>query len=301
LAVADKILIKACLNGGRGREESPNVPWTPAEVAAEAQRCYEAGACVVHYHARMPDGATSQDPAWYAEADALIRARTPLLTNHTTIRALGDPVEVVLRHLREAPPDMCSLNMGHLISHRGRPGARTTALTPNGYEDIAAILRTCYAHGVFAETAVFDLGFLNTALTLIQDGVLRRTNYFLLEFPSGAWGDGRAVAAGTPQNYILLREQVRQFYPAATCVSHGIGDNVFQMATLAIAMGDGVRVGFEDGVRMPDGRIAESSAELVAWAVELARACGREPLTPAEARELLGREGFTPGQPPAWA
>ena len=136
----DKILIKACLNGGRGREESPNVPWTPAEVAAEAQRCYDAGACVVHMHARTPDGANSQDGAWYAEADALIRTRTPLLTNHTTIRALGEPVEVVLRHLREAPPDMCSLNMGHLISYRGRPGARTTNVTPNGYEDIAAIL-----------------------------------------------------------------------------------------------------------------------------------------------------------------
>jgi 3-keto-5-aminohexanoate cleavage enzyme len=301
LPVADKILIKACLNGGRGREESPNVPWTPAEIAAEAQRCFDAGACVVHMHARTPDGATSQDAAWYAEADSLIRARMPLLTNHTTIRSLGEPVEVVLRHLREAPPDMCSLNMCHLISHRGRPGARTTALTPNGYEDIAAILQTCYVQGVFAETALFDLGFLNTALTLIRDGVLRHTNYFLLEFPSGAWGDGRAVAAGTPQNYILLREQVRQLYPEATCVSHGIGENVFRLATLAIAMEDVVRVGFEDGVRMPDGRLAESSAELVAWAVELARACGREPMTAAEARELLGRGGFTPGRAPEWA
>src|SRR5581483_9801559 len=148
-----------------------------------------------------------------------------------------------------APPDMCSLNMGHLVSHRGKPGARVTAMTPNGYEDIAAILRTCYEHGTFAEPALFDLGFLNTALTLIGAGVLRHTNYFLLEFPGGGWGNGRPMAPGTPENYLLLRDQVLRRYPEATCVSHGVGDNVFQMAALAIAMGDGVRIGFEDSPR----------------------------------------------------
>jgi 3-keto-5-aminohexanoate cleavage enzyme len=285
--MSDLFIIKACLNGGRGREENPNVPWTPEEVAAEAQRCYEAGASVVHFHARTADGANSHDPAWYAEADRLIRERTPLVTNHTTIRAAGEPVEVALRHLREAPPEMCSLNMGHLISHRGRPGARTTSVSPNSYEDIAATLETCYAHGVFAEPAVFDLGFLNTALTLIKDGVLRHTQYFLLEFPGGRWGDGRAQATGTPQNYILLREQVRTFYPDATCVSHGVGENVFRLAALAIAMGDGVRVGFEDWLRRPDGELARSSAELVEWAVQIGRACGRQPATPEEVRALI--------------
>src|SRR5262245_20992305 len=110
--MSDKIVIKACLNGGRGREDNPNVPWTPAEIADEAQRCYEAGASIVHFHARSADGGISQDPAWYAEADRLIRERTPLLTNHTTTRAWGEPIEPVLAHLRAAPPDMCSLNMG---------------------------------------------------------------------------------------------------------------------------------------------------------------------------------------------
>ncbi len=73
----DTIIIKACLNGARGREQNPNIPWTPTEVAAEAKRCFEAGASIVHIHARTPQGAMSYDPVWYTEADRLIRTQTP--------------------------------------------------------------------------------------------------------------------------------------------------------------------------------------------------------------------------------
>jgi uncharacterized protein (DUF849 family) len=69
----DDLVIKACLNGIRGREVAANVPWTPAEVADEAKRCAEAGAAIVHFHARASNGGISYDPAWYSEADRLIR------------------------------------------------------------------------------------------------------------------------------------------------------------------------------------------------------------------------------------
>lgn len=288
--MSDTIIIKACLNGGRGREQNGNVPWTPAEVAAEARRCYEAGASIVHFHARDQSGVSSHDPVWYAEADRLIRSQTPLLTNHTTSRGPNETVEPVLRHLKEAPPDMCSCNMGHLITHRGAPGKRQTVISPNSYADIAAILETCYSTGTFAEPAIFDLGFFNTALTLINDGALRHTSYFLLEFPGGSWGDGRAFATGTPENYLLLREAVRRQYPNAVCVSHGVGANVFRLGALAIANGDGIRVGFEDWVHLPNGDLARSSADLVAWAATIAAACGRTPATPAQAARLIRGE-----------
>jgi 3-keto-5-aminohexanoate cleavage enzyme len=70
----DTIIIKACLNGNRGREDNPNVPWTPEEVAQEAIRCYGAGASIVHFHARTSDGGISYDPEWYTQTDTLIRA-----------------------------------------------------------------------------------------------------------------------------------------------------------------------------------------------------------------------------------
>ena len=69
------IIVKACLNGGRSRDDNPNIPWTPQEVADEAVRCHEAGAAVVHFHARAADGAISFDHQWYAETDRLIRER----------------------------------------------------------------------------------------------------------------------------------------------------------------------------------------------------------------------------------
>ena len=111
----DKIIIKACLNGARGREQNSNVPWTPTEIAAEAKRCFDAGASIVHIHARTPQGAISYDPAWYTEADRLIRAQTPLVVNHTTARMPDATIDQVLRYLHETPEpvDMVSLNTGN--------------------------------------------------------------------------------------------------------------------------------------------------------------------------------------------
>ena len=114
----DAIIIKACLNGNRGREDNPNVPWTPQEVAEEAVRCYNAGASIVHMHARHPDGRVSYDTEWYAEADRLIRERCDLALNHTTARAWEEPVESVVRYLSDAPQpvEMVSLNLGYNVS-----------------------------------------------------------------------------------------------------------------------------------------------------------------------------------------
>ena len=122
----DKIVIKACLNGMRGREQSPHVPWTPAEIAAEAKRCADAGAAIVHIHARTPEGEISYDPEWYTEADRLIREQTDLIVNHTTARMPDATIDQVLRYLRETsePVDMISLNSGNIVFNTplgGRP------------------------------------------------------------------------------------------------------------------------------------------------------------------------------------
>jgi uncharacterized protein (DUF849 family) len=130
----DKIIIKACLNGARGRDQNPQVPWTPAEVAAEAKRCAEAGAAIVHFHARTPQGGTSYDPAWYTEADRLIRAQTHLVLNHTTARLPDASIEQVLRYLRETPEpvDRVSLNTGKIVLNTPLSrGTRQTSAIPN--------------------------------------------------------------------------------------------------------------------------------------------------------------------------
>lgn len=283
------VLIKACLNGARDRHQNPHVPWTPQEVADEAVRCADAGAAVVHFHARDADGAESYDPTWYAETDTLIRARCDLILNHTTIRPAGVRVEDVLRYLRETPEpvDMVSLVMGTITGSRLVDGERVTFTIPNSYEEIAAVLDVCYARGIVPEPALFDLGMLNVAESLLGEGVLRSDRYFLLE-PTGLWGDGRQLAPGRREEYFQLADAIRARHPGAIWAAHGSGMDTFRTVGLAMATDAHVRVGFEDSPTLPTNDAPRSNAEFVEWAVQLARLHGREPMTPARARQVLG-------------
>jgi 3-keto-5-aminohexanoate cleavage enzyme len=286
----DKIIIKACLNGGRGREQNPNIPWTPAEVAAEAKRCADAGAAIVHIHGRTSQGGTSYDPAWYTEADRLIRAQTNLIVNHTTARMPDASIDQVLRYLRETPEpvDMVSLNAGAIaFSTPLSQGTRRTVVIPNSYEDLRQTILLCRERGIVPEPAVLDTGFLTNVATLVQDGLLPVPRYLLVEF-SGHFGDGFQIMPGTPRSYFYLTACVKELFPDAIWAAHGTEESVFTIASLAIATGAHVRIGFEDRATLVDGSLAKSSADFVAWAVNVARAHGREPATSQEARRMIG-------------
>lgn len=285
----DKIVIKACLNGMRGREQSPHVPWTPAEIAAEAKRCADAGAAVVHIHARTPEGEISYDPEWYAEADRLIREQTDLIVNHTTARMPDATIEQVLRYLRETPEpvDMISLNSGNIVFNTPlSEGGRRTIAIPNSYDDIKQTLMVCHERGIVPEPAVLDTGFLSNVAMLVEDGLLPSPRYLLVEF-SGRFGQGFQIMPGTPRSYHFMTDCVKEVFPDATWIAHGIEDSVFTIASLAIATGAHIRIGFEDRATLVDKTPAQSNADYVHWAVEVARAHGRQPASPQEARQIL--------------
>ena len=283
----DNIIIKACLNGNRGRDDNPYIPWTPQEVAEEAVRCHDAGASIVHIHARTSDGGVSYDPAWYTEADRLIREHCDLVLNHTTERTWDVPVETVTRYLLETtlPVEMVSLNLGYNVAWPvdKATGRRHTTISPNSYEDICATLDACYARGTMPEPAIQDTGHLNNAFTLMNERTIRKTHYFLVE-PSGSWGDGLQGLPSTSQNYFFITDRIREFYPQATWIAHSSGLLTFEIVTLAIATGAHVRVGFEDSPWLPNNPQPRSSADHVEWAVTMSRLHGREPATPAQAR-----------------
>jgi 3-keto-5-aminohexanoate cleavage enzyme len=286
----DKIIIKACLNGARGREQNPNVPWTPAEVAAEAKHCADAGAAIVHIHARTPQGGTNYDPAWYTEADRLIRAQTNLIVNHTTAREPHVTIDQVLQYLRDTPEpvDMVSLNTGNIVFNTPfSQGTRRTITIPNSYDDIRQTIMACRERGIVPEPAVLDTGFLSNVVTLVQDGLLPSPRYLLVEF-SGKFGDNLLLMPGTPSSYFYMTSCIKDLFPNATWVAHGIEDSVFTIASLAIATGAHVRVGLEDRATLVDGALAKSNANFVEWAVKVARAHGREPATPQEVSQLIG-------------
>ena len=286
----DKIIIKACLNGNKLRATNPNIPYSPKEVADEAVRCYEAGASIVHFHARNEDGTVSYDPAWYQETDSLIRSQCDLVLNHTSARQDHIPVETVVKYLAETehPVEMISLNLGHGARWALQPdGTRKTVNSPNSYEDILQTLDICYARGIFPEPAIHDMGDLNNAITLMNEGKIKDTHYFLVE-PGASWSDGRQAMPGTPQNYFNMTQGIKDHFPESTWLAHSAGMQTFQLCSIAVATGAHIRVGFEDSPSLPMEEQPKSNASYVEWAVAMANLHGRTPMTTEEARQYLG-------------
>lgn len=292
------IIIEAALNGGRSRREHPAVPCSPKEVTTDAEECRQAGASVVHIHAQTPDGSWLADSAWYAEACRRIRALVPdLLISITSIRpdttSVDDIVDMVLTLSNDVQtkPDLVSVNLGHLTQWivSEHPGAsRTTVHFPNSYEDIARVLRACEEHQIVPEFGIMDLGFLSNAVTLYEDGLLGDPQWFLIELDSPEYGSGAQVAPSWGEHYDLFAGLLRAHFPDASWAAHGAGEASFDIVRRAIADSAHVRVGIEDAVRLPSAGHASSNAEQVAWAAREARAAGRRPATPSEARAILG-------------
>jgi 3-keto-5-aminohexanoate cleavage enzyme len=303
------VIIEAALNGGRDRREHPRVPYTPAAVAEEALRCAEAGASIVHFHARAATGGWSADPAWYAEAIRRIREAAPdVLVSLTSLRPAGVSVSSVVNALRALAadpatrPDLISVNVGHIAlweliaPSEGQEHAllrRRTLHFPNDYEDIAALLSACRATGVFPELGIMDLGFLSQAAALRQDGLLPTVPWLLLELDSPAWGSGNQVAPATAASYTALAAGMRALFPVSSWAAHGAGIATYEIVLRALEDGPRahVRVGFEDALEGPDRQLAESNAQLVEWATARARERGRRPATLSEARTIIGGWG----------
>lgn len=291
----DVAIIEAAINGGRSCATCPAVPITPDEIAAEARRCSDAGASVVHFHAQEADGGWLADPALYAAAIRAARRAAPdVLLSITSLRPAEVPVAAITALLATLAddsatrPDLVSINVGHIVAwERGEAGRRTVHY-PNSYADIAALLAACRAGGIVPGLGVMDLGFLSNAVTLRDDGLLPAPPWFLLELDTLDYGAGRQVVPATLANYDHLAAQLRAQFPGATYAAHGVEGATYPIVARALATGAHVRVGFEDATALPDGRPAASNADLVAWAVALAREAGRRPATPAEARVIIG-------------
>jgi uncharacterized protein (DUF849 family) len=185
---------------------------------------------------------------------------------------------------------MISVNLGHIVAWEPVVSGlvRRTAHYPNAYEDITRLLAACTAHGVRPELGVMDLGFVSNAVTLRDDGVLPERPWFLIELDSPAYDSGVQVAPSTVANYDALATPLRQHFPMASWAAHGQGVAGYAVIEQAMTNGKHVRVGFEDSVHLPDGRLARSSAELVRWAIAAAREIGRTPATVEEARAITG-------------
>lgn len=267
----DKLIITAALTGAEvTREQQPALPITPDEIAQAAFECAQAGAAIVHVHARLPDGTPTQDKDIYRQIIAAVRARCDVIVQVSTGGAVGMTAAERLAPVTLAP-EMATLSMGS-VNFGGD-------VFLNHPADMAVFAQAMREHGVKPELEIFDSGMLSTACRWLKKGLLDGPLHFdfVLGIPGGM--------AGTPEALLYLKSQLPS---QATWTVAGIGAAQLPLATLAIVLGGHVRVGFEDNVYYRKGELASSNAQLVARIARISGELERPVATPNEARALLG-------------
>jgi uncharacterized protein (DUF849 family) len=278
----DKVIVTCALTGVLAtRDQCPWVPYTPAEIAEEARRAYEAGASVVHIHARTDEGGPTFEPAVYAAIKAEIEKRCPIILNFSTGGA--GPMEDRVAHIAQVKPAIGALNMGSMNYAKYSPKRREFVFDfvfENPFKDISYLLSVMKEAGVKPELECFDVGHTNSVWPLLDKGLLKQPLQF--SFIMGVLGGIRA----TSENLAL---QAREAPPGSTWEVIGISHEQWRMIAAALALGGNVRVGLEDNFYLDahGKQMAKSNGELVAKAVRMARDIGREPATVDEARAML--------------
>jgi uncharacterized protein (DUF849 family) len=277
-----KTILAAALTGVlTTRQQSPAIPYTPDEIAEEARRSVEAGASIVHIHARQDDGRPAYDVDTYTRIDAAVRAGCPdVIINYST-GAVGVSREERVAHIAALRPDMAALNMGSMnyaIYSSKHKTFYHDHVFANPFGDILYFLEAMNAAGTRPEMECFDAGHIHNAAPLIDMGVLRPPYQFSLIM--GVLGG----ILGTTKNLV---QQVDALPPNSHWQVIGIGARQWPLVAAAISLGGNVRVGLEDNLYLAPGQLARSNGELVARAAELVRLVGGEVASVAEAREQL--------------
>ena len=275
--LSQKVIVTVAPTGSiPTRKDNPALPITPDEIADETARSYSAGASVVHLHARDPNsGEPSSRPELYGQYLERIRAKCPIVTQITTgggAVTMGLGPEERLAAVKLYKPESASLNAGSMNFGR--------KLFPNTPEIMEAFADRFREWGVLPEFEVYDAGMIQNAKHwLIEPGKVKAPYRFSLVL---------GVMGGIPPTAKHLVLLVDDLPPESVWQVIGIGRHQLPLGAVAVGMGGGLRVGFEDNVYLKKGVLAKSNAELVAQAVQLVRAVGKKPATPDEAREILG-------------
>jgi 3-keto-5-aminohexanoate cleavage enzyme len=258
------------------RADSPYLPITPDEVAADVRRCRDAGASIVHLHPRDELGAPTQSPERAAEFITAVRSAVPDMVVCITTSGRRQPeldARVPVLDLEGAAlPDMASLTLGSLNFPK-----EASINAPATIQGLAERMRD---RRIVAEWEVFDFGMLDYAAYLRGRGLLGDPVYVNLML--GSLG----TVAATPLNLALLVERL----PAgAIWAATGIGRFQRRVTQWAVAMGGHVRIGLEDNLWFDDARTElATNPRLVERVVAVGRAMGREPATPDQVRQRLG-------------
>jgi 3-keto-5-aminohexanoate cleavage enzyme len=275
------VVITAALTGVLAtREQCPAIPYTPKEIAEDARRAFDAGAAIVHIHARTPDGGPDWRVETFREIQSEVRARSNVILNFST-GAVGVPAEDRVAHIRELKPEIGALNMGSMnyaIYSSKKKAFYHDHVFANPFRDIQLFLEAMNDAGVRPELECFDTGHIANTAPLIDMEVLRPPYQFSLIM---------GVLGGIPGTPRHLQNQVDTLPGGSFWQVIGIGLNQWSLVAAALVLGGNVRVGLEDNFYVEEGRMAKNNGQLVEKAARLAHDVGRPVASVAEARKIL--------------
>jgi uncharacterized protein (DUF849 family) len=282
---------------------SPHLPITASEIADAAIGAAEAGAAIVHLHARDPkDGRPDQRPEAFAPFLQVIKQRSGCVVNITTGGAPTMTVEERVKPAATFKPEVASLNMGSMnfglypmLARQKefkydweRPyleGSRER-IFKNTFADIEYILKTCSGNGTRFEIECYDIGHLYTLAHFVDRKVVEPPL-----FVQSVFGILGGIGPHPEDVAHMKRTADRLFGDAYRWSVLGAGRNQLPIAAMSAAMGGNVRVGMEDSLWIGAGRLAESNAQQVRAARQIIEGLGLEVATPDEARETLKLKG----------
>ena len=266
------------------RSQCPHLPYTPVEIADEAKRAYDAGAAIVHIHARNDDGSPTFSPETFARIKAEIRARCPVLLNFST-GTIAEDVTEQCAYVQGSRPEIAALNMGTMnyAKYSEKKGAFVFDMVfSNTYSKIMKLIGAMSAASVKPELECFDTGHTQGIWPLLDMRVLRPPLQF--SFIVNVLGGLPPTVEGLQ----LQKKTALDLAPGSEWEVIGISKCQWRMLATALVLGGNVRVGLEDNFYLPDHKtMAKSNGELVEIAVRMVRDVGREPATVEQAREIL--------------
>lgn len=281
MAFEDKVVVTCALTGVlANRKQCAGIPYTPAEIADEAKRAYDAGAAVVHIHARNDDGSPTFEPATFAQIKEEIRKRCPIILNFSTGTIIDD-VGQQRAYLKESRPEIGALNMGTMNYSKYSKTKKQFVfdmIFPNPYKKIISLLEAMNEVGVKPELECFDTGHTNGIWPLLDMGVLKPPYQFSFIVD---------VLGGIPATIESLQLQTKLMPPGSDWEVIGISHCHWRMLGTALVLGGNIRTGLEDHLYLPNGEMATSNGAMVEVAARMTRDVGREPATVEEARKIL--------------
>ena len=299
-----KVVITCAVTGSiHTPSMSPHLPVTAEEIAKAAIDAAEAGAAIVHLHARDPlDGRPDQSPERFAPFLKIIKQRTDVVVNITTSGASTMTIDERLKPVVEFKPEIASLNMGSMnfglypmlqrfkdLKHdweRAYLEGSRDRVFKNTFADIEKILTACADNGTRFEIECYDIGHLYTLAHFVDRGLVKPP--FFVQSVFGILG---GIGAHAEDVMHMRRTADRLFGADYYWSALGAGRNQMTVAAQALVLGGNIRVGLEDSLWAGPGRLDESNAQQVRLARKIIEGLGLEIASPDEAREMFALKG----------